>query len=163
MAVGNIPDTEIPAVSENATKTVVIKFGIAIGTAIPPTWVPSTSDDIYATAEALADHTKVIFDALARTEEKISNVGGKLVDLTDVSDGSSLIYDAASDKFKVGVSAVGAQGTGFFITPDFVINPGQEVSVSHQTISDGKVMFQVDRSSPTGPAVTTSDVFFNTR
>lgn len=67
------------------------------------------------------------------------------VDLTGVGHGSTLAFDAAANKFKASVPAVGAAGNGLFKTAPFVLAAGEEKTVAHQHVSDGRAVYQADQ------------------
>jgi hypothetical protein len=72
-------------------------------------------------------------------------VNGKAVDLTNLTDGSTLAYSQVSGKFQIAQPATGASGQGLYMTSQFTVNAGQEVTVNHQAISNSRAIYQADQ------------------
>lgn len=73
-------------------------------------------------------------------------IGGKSVDVSSgLADGTVLAYSQTADKFKPAVPAVGAVGSGLFKTAPFTVLSGEEVTVVHQQVNDGRAVYQADQ------------------
>ena len=72
-------------------------------------------------------------------------INGKVVDLTNVTQGSVPTFDQSSGTFKMGIAATGSQGNGLYRTAPFALAAGAEITVTHQTVTDGRAVYQADQ------------------
>lgn len=131
---------------ESATQTLaqrtVLKFlGMDVSDDGSKTVISGYTDSSKLTHKGVALDLQVDDLLLAK-----GKVGGKGVDLSSgLVDGSVLAYNLSADKFKPAALAIGASGNGLFRTQPFTLSPGEEKTVAHQLVLDGRAVYQADQ------------------
>ena len=100
----------------------------------------------FTDSEKFTHNGQSLASVVSDLESNKGLLGGKGVDVSaGLADGVVLAYNQAAGKFKPAVPAVGALGSGLFRTEPFTIGAGEEKTVTHQRVKDGRAVYQADQ------------------
>lgn len=153
IAIASIPDSEIPTTEDN--KYLLIRFALATGLHIPPSWYAHADQGAYITPAVMTEQSTYLNTLLDTADAMLTTINGIDTDTTTLVDSSILRYDSGAAVFKADQPLPNITPVAFSISEALTLEPGTSTVVTHQPIPTPAVIYQAEQllTEPTAKVI----------